>query len=136
MVFVFGSNEVGIHGGGAAKVAYQKHGARYGFGVGPYGNSYAIPTCRVPMGRPNCEITLEKIKGYVGLFVRYAESRPDLKFQVTQIGCGLAGWTAEQIAPLFAAAPPNCWFDLAWEPILGGFQGDGSEGPRKYWGTF
>lgn len=126
MIFVFGSNEKGIHGGGAARVAHQKFGAEYGKGVGIQGNSYAIPTCAIPTGQPNCEIPLEKVAGYVRDFIQYAKINPELDFQVTMIGCGLAGWTSEQIAPLFVDAPENCQFDTAWQQWLGD--------KRKYWG--
>jgi len=127
MIFVFGSNEAGIHGGGAARVAREKHGAILGQGIGRQGNSFAIPTCARPVGEPNSGISLDKIKEYVFLFTRYAAENPDLEFQVTQVGCGLAGWRAEQIAPLFDDAPDNCYFDTAWEPYLS---------DKKYWGTF
>ncbi len=125
MIFVFGSNEKGIHGGGAARVAREKYGANLGQGVGMQGRSYAIPTCALPTGMPNHEIPLEKVAGYVADFIRFAKDNPELEFQVTQIGCGLAGWKKEQIAPLFADAPDNCYFDTDWEPFLGS---------RKYWG--
>lgn len=126
MVFVFGSNERGIHGGGAARVAREKHGAVLGEGFGHFGNSFAIPTCALPTSMPNHEIPLEKIASYVANFVVYAAMNPELEFQVTQIGCGLAGWKPEQIAPLFADAPGNCLFDTAWKPWLGD--------DRRYWG--
>jgi hypothetical protein len=127
MVFVFGSNAAGVHGGGAARVAREKHGAILGQGFGRQGNSFAIPTCARPTNEPNHEISLDAIKEYVFLFTRYAAENPDLEFQVTQIGCGLAGWTPAQMAPLFDDAPDNCYFDTAWEPYLI---------DKKYWGTF
>src|SRR5208283_6145522 len=117
MIFVFGSNELGLHGGGAARVAREQHGARYerrggpGQGFGPQGNSFAIPTCAKPTGEPGFEIAPDLVKFYVDCFILYAERHPELEFQVTQIGCGLAGWTKEQIAPLFVSAPSNCQFD-------------------------
>jgi hypothetical protein len=126
MIFVFGANEIGRHGGGAARVARERHGAVYGQGFGPQGNSFGIPTCAKPTGEPNHEIALDKVKYYVGCFILYARAHPELGFQVTQVGCGLAGWTKEQIAPLFADAPGNCEFDTAWKPFLGE--------NRKYWG--
>lgn len=43
-IFVFGSNLDGMHMGGAAWVAYEKFGAKWGQGVGIQGQSYAIPT--------------------------------------------------------------------------------------------
>jgi len=119
MVFVFGSNEKGIHGGGAARVAREKYGAVLGQGVGMQGNSYAIPTCALPTGMDNHEIALEKVEFYVNQFIAYAVMHPEREFQVTQVGCGLAGWKAGEIAPLFTNAPDNCLFDSAWEPWLG-----------------
>jgi hypothetical protein len=139
MVFVFGSNELGIHGGGAARVAREKHGAILGQGFGRQGNSFAIPTCAKPTGEPNHEISLEAITRYVGLFKEYARRHPEENYKITQVGCGLAGWTAEQIAPLFHDAPDNCYFDSAWGGILFSMDlEDVSKAPavRKYWGTF
>ncbi len=132
MVFVFGSNELGLHGGGAARAALLKHGAIWGLGegyqndVGEGPGSYAVPTCSRPCGEPNHSIPIEKVKAYIDAFIGFAEYHPEQKFQVTQIGCGLAGWTAEQIAPLFIEAPDNCYFDSAWEALLPG---------KKFWGT-
>ena len=94
-VFVFGSNLAGAHGGGAARLAYDRFGAIWGQGVGLQGQSYAIPTMQGGV---------ETIKPYVDEFVRFAQTRPDLKFYVTQIGCGIAGFKVEEIAPLFQAA--------------------------------
>lgn len=94
-VFVFGSNKEGMHGGGAARVAYQKFGAKWGEGVGMTGRCYAIPTM---------DGSLDIIRGYVDDFTEYARSHPELTFLVTRIGCGIAGWTDEQIAPLFREA--------------------------------
>jgi hypothetical protein len=125
MMFVFGSNEIGRSGAGSALAAVKYHGAVYGQGFGPQGNSFGIPTCSKPTGEPNHEIALDKIKYYVDCFILYAEAHPELEFQVTQVGCGLAGWTKEQIAPLFVNAPPNCQFDTDWKPLLG---------DRTYWG--
>lgn len=102
-VFVFGSNLAGRHGKGAALWARQHRGAIYGQGVGPQGNAYAIPTkdhqLRV--------LPLDVIRGYVHEFLKYAGRRADLRFQVTPVGCGLAGYRPAQIAPMFAGAPPN-----------------------------
>jgi hypothetical protein len=126
MIFVFGSNEKGIHGGGAAKVARTNHGAVTGQGFGPMGQSFGIPTCSKPTGEPGFEIPAEKLAYYVACFIAYARHYPGETFQVTKVGCGLAGWTNEQVAPLFASAPDNCQFDTEWQPFLG----DG----RKYWG--
>ena len=93
-IFVFGSNLEGMHGGGAAAVA-RKWGAIWGQGVGLQGQTYAIPTMQGGV---------ETIKPYVDEFLAFAKSHPELKFLVTEIGCGIAGFTVQEIAPLFKAA--------------------------------
>lgn len=123
-VFVFGSNEAGRHGAGAAYTAYRKHGARYGKGYGHYGNSFAIPT----KDRDLQTLPISKVKQYVSGFLAYAHGNPDLEFQVTRIGCGLAGYSDEDIAPLFKNAPSNCSFDTKWRPWL--------DAGTPVWGTF
>lgn len=114
MVFVFGSNLAGIHGAGAAKYAVEQRGAAWKKGTGHHGNSYAIPTKDQRIET----LPLEVIEFYVDKFCDYATEHPELEFQVTQIGCGLAGYKPEQIAPMFAHAPDNCYFDLAWMNYL------------------
>lgn len=94
-IFVFGSNLQGRHGGGAARVALNRFGAIFGQGVGLQGNTYAIPTMQGGV---------ETIKPYVDEFIDFAKSRPGLTFYVTKIGCGIAGFTFEEIAPLFSNA--------------------------------
>lgn len=94
-VFVFGSNLGGFHGGGAARAALRLFGAVWGQGVGLQGQSYAIPTMQGGV---------ETIKPYVDQFIEFAKTRPDLYFYVTRIGCGIAGFRDEQIAPLFQEA--------------------------------
>ena len=98
-VFVFGSNLAGMHGG-AARVARKLFGAVMGQGVGLQGQSYAIPTMQGGV---------ETIGPYVDEFVAFAAAHPEMKFYVTRIGCGIAGFTAEEIAPLFknALGKPN-----------------------------
>ena len=96
-VFVFGSNESGRHGKGAAKDA-MKFGAVYGQAAGLQGRSYGIPTKNASITNT---LSLTKIKVYVDEFVRFASSRPDLIFLVTKIGCGLAGLSYKEVAPLF-----------------------------------
>lgn len=91
-VFVFGSNLEGMHGGGAALTAYKKFGAIWGQGIGLQGQSYAIPTMQGGV---------ETIKPYVDEFIDFARKHPDLRFLVTPIGCGIAGFKPSQIAPLF-----------------------------------
>ncbi len=94
-IFVFGSNLTGMHGGGAARLAYQKFGAVWGQGVGLQGQSYAIPTMQGGV---------ETIQPYVDEFIGFAKQRPQLKFLVTEIGCGIAGFSPSEIAPLFEQA--------------------------------
>ncbi len=94
-VFVFGSNLQGMHGGGAARMAYERFGAVWGEGVGMFGQSYAIPTMQGGV---------ETIKPYVDDFLRYAKMHQELDFLVTEIGCGIAGFTPKVIAPLFFQA--------------------------------
>jgi hypothetical protein len=94
-VFVFGSNLAGSHGGGAAYVAWRKFGAIMGQGVGLQGQSYGIPTMQGGV---------ETIRPYVDEFIAFAKAHPELFFYVTRIGCGIAGFRDEEIAPLFAAA--------------------------------
>lgn len=96
-IFVFGSNESGIHGGGAAKLSI-KWGAEYGNPEGIQGNTYAIPTKDKSIFRT---LEIKEIKPYVDSFIEYAKNNEDKTFLVTEIGCGLAGLTPEQVAPLF-----------------------------------
>lgn len=102
-VFVFGSNLAGRHGKGAALWARQHRGAIYGVGEGPQGQSYAIPTKDAHL-RPRA---LGDIDVSVDTFLLYACEHPELTFEVTPIGCGLAGFTPAQIAPMFSGAPSN-----------------------------
>jgi ADP-ribosylglycohydrolase len=92
-IFVFGSNLHGFHSGGAARAAMDKFGAEWGVGVGRTGQTYAIPTMHGGV---------DVIKPYVDEFVEYAKAHPELKFLVTRIGCGIAGFRDKDIAPLFA----------------------------------
>ena len=94
-IFVFGSNLAGAHAGGAARIAMEKFGAVWGQGVGLQGQSYAIPTMQGGV---------ETIKPYVDEFIAFAKEHQNLTFLVTRIGCGIAGFKDEEIAPLFAAA--------------------------------
>ena len=94
-IFVFGSNLQGSHGGGAAAAAVRYFGAVWGQGVGMQGQCYAIPTMHGGV---------DAIRPYVDEFIDYAIQHPELTFLVTRIGCGIAGFKDEQMAPLFAAA--------------------------------
>ena len=94
-IFVFGSNLGGFHAGGAARVANQKFGAEWGVGVGLTGQCYAIPTMQGGV---------ETIKPYVDEFIAFAKEHQNLTFLVTRIGCGIAGFTDDEISPLFEKA--------------------------------
>ena len=94
-IFVFGSNLAGSHGGGAARLAYNRFGAIWGQGVGFQGQCYAIPTIHGGV---------EAIKPYVEDFIEFAFSHPEYTFLVTKIGCGIAAFTVYEIAPLFTKA--------------------------------
>lgn len=116
-VFVFGSNLEGIHGAGAALTAKKQHGAVQGVGKGIQGNSYAIPTKLYPA--KNATLPLAAIQNYVDVFILYAEANPEMTFNVTAIGCGLAGYDPEDIAPLFIAAPENCILPEVFHMVYG-----------------
>lgn len=124
MIFVFGSNESGIHGAGAARFALKEKGAVLGVGWGLQGESFALPTKDWDIRF----MSIDVIRHYVDRFVAFAKVRSGSTFQVTRVGCGLGGWTDVDIAPLFADAPDNCLFDSAWAPLLGD--------AKRYWGTF
>lgn len=109
-IFVFGSNLAGRHGKGAALFARQQRGAIYGQGIGMQGQSYAIPTKDARLR----VLPIPDIAGHVAVFLAFARAHPQLRFQVTRIGCGLAGYRDEQIGPLFAGAPDNCELPLEW----------------------
>lgn len=113
-VFVFGSNLAGIHGGGAARWAYENRGAEWGVGFGLTGTSFAIPTKDW-----NIEtLPLGEIEKFVRRFLKFARARPDLTFQLTPIGCGHAGYTPEQIAPMFKEAPENVMLPDEFRAVL------------------
>jgi hypothetical protein len=92
-IFVFGSNLGGFHGGGAAALA-MKWGAVWGQGTGLQGQTYAIPTMFD---------VAEEMRPYIDEFLAFAKSRPELRLLVTEIGCGIAGFTPKEIAPFFKA---------------------------------
>lgn len=94
-IFVFGSNLEGLHGGGAALLAYEKFGAVWGQGVGLQGRSYGIPTMHGGV---------DVIAPYVTEFITFAREHSELCFLVTEIGCGIAGFTVEEMASLFRPA--------------------------------
>ena len=110
-IFVFGSNLAGMHGGGAAYIAHEKFGAEWGVGVGRTGQCYAIPTMQGGV---------ETIRPYVDEFIQYAQQHPDLIFLVTRIGCGIPGFTDQQIAPLFKLAKDfeDVAFPAGWRELM------------------
>lgn len=110
-IFVFGSNKAGRHGKGAALCARQQYGAQYGVGRGLTNRAYAVPTKDEQLKT----LPLAEIEAYVREFLAFARSRPDLKFKVTAIGTGLAGYSHRQIAPMFDGAPANCALPAEWE---------------------
>lgn len=104
-IFTFGGNREGRHGAGAALHARQYHGAVFGQAEGLQGNSYAIITKELRPGFP--PVDLAEVAAGVGRFLQFADEHPDWVFNVTPIGCGLAGFKITEIAPLFAGAGPN-----------------------------
>ena len=131
MIFVFGSNEAGVHGAGAARFALDKKGAIMGQPFGMQGNSFAIPTKDKTIRNT---LSLDEIKVYVNRFIDFARTQTDrrhapLIYQVTCIGCGLAGLKHEDIAPMFRMATKNVLFDDLWKPWLEDYG-------FKFWGTF
>ena len=109
-IFVFGSNLQGRHGKGAALHAKQYYGAVQGQGQGRWGNSYAIPTKSTPYNT----LSLIDINNYVNVFINYATKHPELTFNITRIGCGLAGYQDKDIAPMFKSSPNNCNLPDEW----------------------
>lgn len=111
-IFVFGSNKQGYHGGGAARAALNKFGAEWGNGEGLQGRSYALPTME----------GLESTKAAVDRFTAFAAGHKELRFYVTAVGCGIAGYVAEEIAPFFAEAAKleNVYLPASfWEVLKG-----------------
>jgi len=107
-VFVFGSNAKGRHLGGAARTAWLKFGAKFGKGTGHHGQSYAIDSMS---GLPTLERQVQE-------FIDYATEHQEVTFLLTPIGTGIAGLTAEQVAPLFRNAPPNITLPAYFASII------------------
>ena len=93
-IFVFGSNIQGSHGGGAAWYAHKNFGAEWGVGEGLTGRTYALPTMEGPTS----------LKHAVDNFIACAKQHPELTFLVTAVGCGIAGYRPNEVAPLFREA--------------------------------
>lgn len=113
-VFVFGSNLAGRHGAGAALWARRYRGAVYGVGEGMQGNSYGIPT----KDRAIKTLPLDDVRRYVARFIAHARQNPHVAFRLTPVGCGLAGFTPAQIAPMFADAPANVALPAEFVAVL------------------
>lgn len=113
-VFVFGSNLAGRHGAGAAKDAALFWGAQRGVGNGPQGHAYAIPTKDGHLHT----LSVARIRKFVSEFIDYAKEHPELRFLVTEVGCGLAGHTVYEMAPLFAGSPDNCTLPPDFKRII------------------
>ncbi len=109
-IFVFGSNLAGRHGKGAAIWARQHRGAIYGTGEGLQGQSYAIPTKDHKLRT----LPLPAVTKSIMRFIDFANAHPHLVFEVTPIGCGLAGFKQSQIKPSFSTAPRNVLFTKDW----------------------
>ena len=109
-IFVIGSNALGMHHAGAARVAYNEFGAEWGNGEGLQGQSYSIPTME---GEHNTKLAIMR-------FTQYAKEHPELKFLVTPVGCGIAGYTPEEIAPMFkdAAYLENVYLPISFWKVL------------------
>ncbi len=121
---MFGSNLDGMHEGGAARFAASRHGAELGVGEGITGSSYALPT----VGHMFSRMPMSQVARAVFNFLGFAWAHPEMDFQVTRVGCGIAGFTDADIAALFTNAPANCSFDTAWSSYL--------PATTRYWGTF
>lgn len=113
-VFVFGSNLAGRHGAGAALFAKDYCGASYGTGYGRQGDSFAIPT----KDRQLRTLKLDKIELYIKQFIDYARNNPTEQYELTEIGCGLAGYKHSDIAPMFKNSPPNIIIPSGFKSVL------------------
>lgn len=126
-VLVFGSNKQGIHGSGAAKTARDVFGAQIGVGSGRTGNAYGIPTKKTPTHDIR-QLPLAEIQESVWDFLDYANVTTDDRFLITRVGCGLAGYTDKEIAPMFTKdrndnpPPDNCYFDTIWTWLFSGLK--------------
>ena len=116
-IFVFGSNIHGCHGGGAASFAVDYFGAVWGVGEGLQGQSYALPTME----------GMESTRQAVERFTAFAKAHPELTFLVTPVGCGIAGYTPDEIAPMFAGAVglENVWLPEVFWKVLEAFRSNG-----------
>ncbi len=111
-IFVFGSNKSGMHGGGAAHFAFEQFGAEWGVGEGLTGRCYALPTME----------GIESFRQAVSTFIECAKQHQDLIFLVTAVGCGIAGYTPKEVAPMFkdAVDVPNVYLPKSFWNIIEG----------------
>lgn len=109
-VFVFGSNARGHHGGGAARVAHERFGAAWGEGHGLHGQSYAIDSMS----------GLVVLEEEIRTFLAFAARNTDRTFLVTEIGCGIAGYTPQDVAPFFVGATANVALPATFAALLSG----------------
>jgi hypothetical protein len=114
-IFVFGSNLAGIHGAGSALHAKRFYGAVDGVGEGLTGAAYAIPTKSAKLNT----LALSQIKIHVDKFLEFARAHADMRFNLVEIGCGLAGYKPEDIAPLFTCIPLNVIMPQAFHDVIG-----------------
>lgn len=115
-IFVFGSNLAGRHGKGAALFAKKNHGAIQGQGRGLQGNSYGIPTKDGDLKT----LPLSEIRFFIHTFLLFAAANRDMIFNVTPIGCGLAGYRHSDIAPMFAERTENVILPEEFKKVLYG----------------
>lgn len=125
-VFVFGSNMNGEHIGGSAKHAFEYYGAEWSVAYGPTGSTYAIPTLDNNFNK----LPLNVIQAFVDNFLDYVKINPELTFEVVDIGCGIAGFEPEQIAPMFIdypyddCLPPNLVLSDRFNTVIKDFIAD------------
>jgi hypothetical protein len=113
-IFVFASNLAGKHHGGSARRAWERCGAIFGKGEGLQGESYAIPTLDENFEK----LPLERIRFYVDTFLVFASHHPEMTFNIVAIGCGIAGFKPDEIAPFFEGCPDNCNLPEEFTAIL------------------
>ena len=96
-IFVFGSNMNGAHMGGAARIAYDNFGAKWGKSEGLTGHSYAIPTLDKNMEK----VSESVLEASIDKFIDFVLNNQQLTFYLTKIGCGIAGWDIEDVKRIF-----------------------------------
>ena len=117
-IFVFGSNEMGYHGGGAAAYAREECGAVMGVGEGLTGEAYALPTC----SSPGKAMPISAVKLACQRFQDFAHAHPEMDFLLTAVGCGIAGFKTHQLGVWFPNLPDNVYVQsrLAYDLIRRG----------------